>query len=374
MASYFPLYRNTGSIQTSNSRSLIDFIFLTSSFSASYNTTVLPDPFIFYSNSLDISNALSATSSSLFSFSLPTRAETFYYTADAIIGVRTTAAATGVRIGLQKNNVGDGAAIIKVASTLTGYTLANIGTATGTTFALPTSMAANNTKYPAIVKGVYLNSTNTGSFNNQILLQPENNNSVTADSRSIFYTEYAGYFLTGSYITSSYSPLYLSAGTLDVLAVTDTITGSVLPSTSSLWLSQSLATQVSTTNTASYSPVFIVTNLTNGAPYLVNFYLIGRSAATGTGVQIRAVSGSNFNGSIYVPSSATAVGIQNSAGGTNITNLATAFPAATADRLIWGEYTFIANSTSHSIELKSEVSASAVSINTGSVIFYRQIH
>jgi hypothetical protein len=120
--------------------------------------------------------------------------------------------------------------------------------------------------------------------------------------------------------------------------------------------------------------VFIVTNLTNGAPYLVNFYLIGRSAATGTGVQIRAVSGSNFNGSIYVPSSATAIGIQNSAGGTDITNLATAFPAATADRLIWGEYTFIANSTSHSIELKSEVSASAVSINTGSVIFYRQIH
>jgi hypothetical protein len=373
MASYFPLYRDTGSISVTDNRELIDFIFLTSSFSASYNTTVLPDPFIFYSNSLDISNALSATSSSLFSFSLPTRAEKYYYTADAIIGVRTSAAGTGVRIGLQRANNADGAAIIKVASTLTGYTLANIGTGDGTTFALPASMAAANTKYPAIVKGVYANSTTASTFNNQILLQPETNNSVTADSRSIFYTEYAGYFLTGSRVTASYSPLYLSAGTLDILAITDTITGSVLPSTSSLWLSQSLAAQVSTTNTASYSPVFIITNLTNGAPYLVNFYIIGRSAATGTGVQIRAVSGSFFNGSIYVPSSATAIAIQNSAGGTDITNLATAFPAATADRLIWGEYTFIANSTSHSIEMKSEINASAVSSNTGSVIFYRRI-
>jgi hypothetical protein len=373
MASYFPLYINTGSIQTSNSGSLIDFIFLTSSFSASFNTTVLPDPFIFYSSSANTSNALSATSSSLFSFSLPTRAERYYYTADAIIGVRTTATTTGVRIGLQKDNVGDGAAIIKVASTLTGYTLANVGTGDGRTFALPASMAAINTKYPAIVKGVYLNSTNTGSFNNIILLQPETNNSVTADSRSIFYTEYAGYFLTGSYVTASYSPLYLSAGTLDVLAVTDTITGSVLPSTSSLWLSQSLAAQVSTTSNTVYSPVFIVRDLTNGAPYLVNFYLIGRSAAIATGVQIRAVSGSNFNGSIYVPSSTTAVAIQNSAGGTDITNLAGNFPTVNTDNLIWGEYTFIANSTSHSIELKSEINASAVSVNTGSVIFYRRI-
>jgi len=374
MASYFPLYRNTGSIQTSNSGSLIDFIFLTSSFSASFNTTVLPDPFIFYSSSANTSNALSATSSSLFSFSLPTRAEKYYYTADAIIGVRTTATTTGVRIGLQKDNVGDGAAIIKVASTLTAYTLANIGTATGTTFALPASMAAINTKYPAIVKGVYTNSTTASTFNNQILLQPETNNSVTADSRSIFYTEYAGYYLTGSYVSSSYSPLRLANGTMQIITGSDTLTGSIFPSTSSLWLSQSLAAQVSTTNTASYSNVFVITDLTNGAPYLVNFYLIGRSAATTTGVQVRAVSGSNFNGSIYVPTSATAVGTQNSAGGTDITNLATAFPAATADRLIWGEYTFIANSTSHSIQLKSEVNASAVSINTGSVIFYRLIN
>jgi hypothetical protein len=374
MASYFPLYINTGSIQTSNSGSLIDFIFLTSSFSASFNTTVLPDPFIFYSSSANTSNALSATSSSLFSFSLPTRAEKYYYTADAIIGVRTTATTTGVRIGLQKNNVDDGAAIIKVASTLTAYTLANVGTGTGTTFALPASMAAINTKYPAIVKGVYTNSTTASTFNNQILLQPETNNSVTADSRSIFYTEYAGYFLTSSYVTASYSPLRLGSGTMQIITGSDIITSSILPSTSSLWLSQSLAAQVSTTSNTVYSPVFIVRDLTNGAPYLVNFYLIGRSAATATGVQIRAVSGSNFNGSIYVPSSNTAIAIQNSAGGTDITNLAGNFPTVNTDILIWGEYTFIANSTSHSIEMKSEINASAVSSNTGSVIFYRLIN
>jgi len=373
MASYFTLYRNTGSISVTDSGELIDFIFLTSSYSASFNTTLLPDPFIFYSTSLDVSNAVSTTSSSLFSFSLPTRKETYYYTADAIIGVRTTATTTGVRIGLQKDNVGDGAAIIKVASTLTAYTLANIGTATGTTFALPASMAAIATKYPTIVKGVYLNSTTASTFNNQILLQPETNNSVTADSRSIFYTEYAGYFLTGSYVTASYSPLRLANGTMQAITGSDTITGSILPSTSSLWLSQSLAAQVSTTSATVYSPVFIVTNLTNGAPYLVNFYLIGRSAAIATGVQIRAVSGSNFNGSIYVPSSTTAVAIQNSAGGTDITNLAANFPTVNTDNLIWGEYSFIANSTSHSIEMKSEIAASAVSSNTGSVIFYRRI-
>ena len=70
MASYFPLYINTGSISVTDNRELIDFIFLTSSYSASYNTTLLPDPFIFYSNSLDISNALSATSSKDISSSL----------------------------------------------------------------------------------------------------------------------------------------------------------------------------------------------------------------------------------------------------------------------------------------------------------------
>jgi hypothetical protein len=354
---------------------LIDFIFLTSSFSASYNTTVLPDPFIFYSTSLDTSNALSATSSSLFSFSLPTRAERYYYTADAIIGVRTTAAATGVRIGLQKDNVGDGAAIIKVASTLTGYTLANVGTGDGRTFALPASMAAINTKYPAIVKGVYLNSTNTGSFNNIILLQPETNNSVTADSRSIFYTEYAGYFLTGSYSTASYSPLYLANGTMQIITGSDIITSSVLPSTSSLWLSQSLAAQVTSSLATTYSDVFSLSSLANGSTYLVNFYIIGRSAATGTGIQVTTFSGSAYNGSIYVPSSATAIAIQNSAGGTSITNASTAFPAANADRLIWGEYTFIGDATGiHKVSIRSEISASTVSANTGSVIFYRQIH
>lgn len=373
MAEYFPLSIKTGSISVTDNRELVDFIFLTSSFSASYYTTALPDPFIFYSNSVDITNTDSVTSSSLFTFSLPTRTETYYYTADALIGVRTSAAATGVRVGLQKANNADGTAIIKVASTLTGYTLANIGTGTGTTFALPGSMAALGTKYPAIVKGLYENSTNIGDFNNQILLQSETANLVTADSRSIFYTEYAGYYLTGSNVTASYSPLRLDIGTMQEITGIDIITGSVLPSTSSLWLSQSLATQVSTTSATVYSNVFVVTNLTNGAPYLVNFYIIGRSAATTTGVQVRAVSGSNFNGSIYVPSSATAIAIQNSAGGTDITNLALNFPAVNADRLIWGEYTFIANSTSHSIELRSETAGTAVSANTGSVIFFRRI-
>jgi hypothetical protein len=374
MASYFPLSINTGSISVAHNTDLVDFIFLTSSFSASYNITALPDPFIFYTSSANVTDSANNTSQSLFTFTLPTRAEKYYYTADALIGVRTSATATGVRVGLQKFNNADGAAIIKVASTLTAYTLTNIGTGTGTTFALPGSMVATNTKYPAIVKGLYHNSSNVGNFENQILLQSETNNVVTADSRSIFYTEYAGYFLTGSNVTASYSPLRLANGTMQEITGSDIITSSVLPSTSSLWLSQSLAAQVSTTSNTVYSPVFTVTNLTNGALYLVNFYIIGRSAATATGVQVRAVSGSNFNGSIYVPSSATAIAIQNSAGGDNITNLALNFPAVNADRLIWGEYSFIANSTSHSIELKSETSGTAVSANTGSVIFYRQIH
>ena len=56
MASYFPLFINTGSISVTDNRELIDFIFLTSSYSASYNTTLLPDPFIFYSNSLTLNS------------------------------------------------------------------------------------------------------------------------------------------------------------------------------------------------------------------------------------------------------------------------------------------------------------------------------
>lgn len=373
MASYFTLYRNTGSISTTNSGSLIDYIFFTSSFSSSHYFNGLPDPFILYSSSADVSNAVSTTSSSLFSFIVPPRLEKFFYTADALIGVRTTATTTGVRIGLQTANIGDGAAMIKVGTTLTAYTIANMGTGDGTTYAAAASMVAIGTKYPAIVKGVYTNSSSTGSFNNQILLQPETNNSVTADSRSVFYTQYAGYYLSGSYRSSSYSPLYMSNGTMQRITGSDTITSSILPLTSNQWLSQSLLTRLVSTSSTVYAPVFIIPNLINGSAYAVNFYLIGVSAATTTGIQIRAVSGSNFNGSIYVPSSATAVGIANSSGSTDITNASTAYPAANADRLIWGEYTFIANSTSHSIEMRSEIAASSASISTGSVIFYRQI-
>ena len=282
---------------------------------------------------------------------------------------------------MQPANLADRSIIARVASTLTGFTLINQGTKDAFAFVLPASMAAINTIYPATVQGILTNSSTTGSFNNTLLLQSEiDASTVTAASGSLFYNQFIGYTTSSaSPVTSSAKSLYISGsgGTtrMGAIGIGDTITGSVLPPTASLWLSQSLAAAVSTTSATAYSTIFTLTGLTVGKTYLVNFYLIGSSAATTTGLQVRAISGSTFyRGAIYSPASATAYSIQNSANGAEITNLSTAWPVANTKALVWGEYTFVkSGSVNPTIELKSEIAASAVTIETGSVVFYRAI-
>jgi hypothetical protein len=122
-----------------------------------------------------------------------------------------------------------------------------------------------------------------------------------------------------------------------------------------------------------YSTVFTLTGLTNGKTYLVNFYLISRSAATGTGFRMRVINGTNYIGSLFTPTSTTAYAIQNSAGGTDITSItATTWPTANTNFLTYGEYSVTkAAGTDPQIQILSETNGTAVTAGAGSVVFYR---
>lgn len=376
MADFFPLFLDNGTIEVTTPSHVLNYMHFSSSLSASAYLTTLPDPYYFQTQSADISNAVSTTSSSIFNFTLPATIEQQYYATNTILRVASSnAATTGVRVGLQGANNADTSVIQKVASSLTAFTIRNLGTADAFTFALPTVMPANNAFAPAYVQGILRNST-TSSFNNVVLIQPSTNVSVTAGSGSIHYNQFIGYTSSLTPITSSFGPLSLSGSYIKVISGNDNVTQSVLPPTESLWFSQSLAANVSTTSNTTYSNIFNVAGLTDGITYLVNLFIIAQSAATTTGVQIRAISGSFFNGTIYVPTSATAYGITSSLYGNDIPNSATAFPAANADRLIWGEYTFIKTGSfaTHSVQIRSEINASAVTAKSGSVIFYRALN
>jgi uncharacterized delta-60 repeat protein len=208
MAQFRPLFLDTGSIEVATGSRVADFMHFpvtASSVSASYNT-LLPDPYLFATMSADRTNASSATSTSLFEFNLANRQENYFYPHNSIVGVSTAATATGVRIGLQSNASTDRFAHIKVASTLTAHTIANIGTQSPTTFALPGSMVATTTIYPAFVKGLYNNSTATAALKNVVLLQSETNNTVTARVGSVSYNKFVGYnadFLDRTFNTGS---------------------------------------------------------------------------------------------------------------------------------------------------------------------------
>jgi uncharacterized delta-60 repeat protein len=190
-----PLFLSTGSIRVITGSRVVDYMHfpVTTSFISGTYSTNLPDPYLFATMSANITNAVSATSSSLFQFLVPSRYENYFYAHNSIVGVQTSATTTGVRIGIQRDNRADGIANIKVSSTLTAHTIACVGSFSATTFALPASMAAINTIYPCFVKGFYNNSTSSVNVNNVILLQPETNNTVTANSGSVSYNKLIGY-------------------------------------------------------------------------------------------------------------------------------------------------------------------------------------
>jgi hypothetical protein len=370
-----PLILDTGSIEKISGNKIIDLIHfhVTASISSSY-TTLLPDPYLFATMSADITNASSATSSSLLEFIVPNRQENYFYPHNSIVGVTTSATATGVRIGLQCNNSADAYAHIKVASTLTAHTIANIGTQSPTTFALPGTMAAITTIYPSFVKGLYENSTTTAEIKNIILLQSETNNIVTARSGSASYNKFVG-FSSSLQINEKSIPLYFSTGSLKLISGSDTISSSYLPSTSSLWLSQSLAANVANTSATVYATVFDLAGLITNQRYVANFYIIGQSAAAATGFRMRVVTGSAYRGALYTPTSTTAPAIQNSADGADITSItAGTWPTVNVKYLVFGEYTFVKGANNPQVQILSETAGTAVTAFSGSVIFYRPIN
>lgn len=376
MAQFRPLFLDTGSIKIATGSSVIDYMHFpvtASNISSSYNT-LLPDPYLVATMSVNITNAVSTTSSSLFEFIVPGRTENYFYAHNTIAGVQTSATTTGVRIGLQRSAPADAIANIKVSSTLTAHTIACVGSQVGTTFALPASMAAINTTYPCFVKGLYNNSTSSIPTSNIILLQPETNNIVTANSGSISYNKFIGYSSSAVIVNQKSVPLYLSTGSLKQISGSDTVTSSFLPVTSSLWLSQSLATSVANTSATAYANVFTLTGLTTGKRYLANLYLIGISAAAATGFRMRVATGSAYRGTLYTPTSTTAPAIQNSIDGSDITSItAGTWPTLNTKFLVYGEYTFIKGATDPQVQILSETAGTAVTATSGSIIYYRAI-
>jgi hypothetical protein len=378
MAELNPLFLSTGSIRqvTSSFNAVIDYIHFPVSQSGSSNifTTRLPDPYLFASQSVDVTIASNSASSSLYQYNIPNRLEKYFYSSDAIIGVSTTLATTGVRIGVRRSQNANASFIIRSPITLTSFQFACIGTEDTEIFVRPSNHAAINTVYPTHIRGLTSNflTSQTSSISNTYVVQPETNNTVSASVGSIFYNQFAGY--SSSFASTSSLPLYNFSGSLKAVSGSDTITSSFIPSTSNLWFSQSLATNVSNASNTVYANVFTLTGLTTDQRYLANLYIIGSSAATATGFRMRVVTGSQYIGTLWTPTAVTAPAIQNSANGDNITSITAAnWPAANTKYLVYGDYTFVKGAADPQVQIISEINGSAVTAFSGSVIYYRPI-
>jgi len=378
MAQINPLFLSSGSIRqmTSSLNTIIDYVHLPVSQSGSSGifTTSLPDPYLFASQSVNITNNSNATNTSLYQYRIPNRLENYLYTSNAIIGVSTTNVGIGVRIGLLRSQLANTAFIIKSPTTLTGFTFGNVTTQANTTYVLPGGHVAINTIYPTHFKGFTSNilTSSTSSISNTYVVQSEGSAFVSASAGSVFYNQFAGY--SSSFALTSSIPTYFNSGSLNPMSGSDTITPSFLPPTSSLWLSQSLATSVSNTSATAYADVFTLTDLTTGQRYLANLYMIGSSPSTINGFRMRVVTGSQYMGTLWTPASTTAPAIQNSENGDNITSITlTTWPVSTGKYLIYGEYTFVKEATDPKVQIISQNAGTAITAFSGSVIYYRPI-
>jgi hypothetical protein len=342
--------------------------------SGNFYYTNLPDAILYFTSSQNATSTSTVASTintrSVKNFQNPQIYSPFY-----LLGTRTTLATAGPTIRYE--SLGHfSAGNITIASTLTALTRGNFGTVTKVG-AVAAGLAAANTTYPSTMQGVVYGSTldnNRNICNHSIALASEDNvNTVTITSSSLYLDRFIGYSSSVAPITASYNPITVSGSNLINIPTNSTITGSIIFNTSSIWISQSLATNVVNTSNTVYATVFTLTGLTNGKTYLVNFYLIARSAATGTGFRMRVLNGSNYRGSLFTPTSNTAYAIQNSADGNNITSVtATTWPTANSDRLVYGEYSVTkAAGTDPQIQILSETNGTAVTAGSGSVVFYR---
>jgi hypothetical protein len=202
-------------------------------------------------------------------------------------------------------------------------------------------------------------------------VQSEGSAFVSASAGSVFYNQFIGY--SSSFTPTSSIPIYFNSGSLNPISGSDIITSSFLPPTSSLWLSQSLSTSVVSAD-INYATVFTLTGLTTGQRYLVNLYMIGSSVTLVHPFRTRVVTGSQYNGTIWTPTTTTAPFIQNSVNGDNITVTSpTSWPADNTGYLIYGEYTFVKGATDPQVQIISENAGTTVTAFSGSVIYYRSI-
>lgn len=380
MAEYFPLVLLTGtnpvtgSIVQTNNRYVIDPMFFSASLvvSRSFQTT-LPDPYYFITNSVDLTDSSNQSlTAQLATFRMVARFERYYYLTNALLGIRSAATATGIRLAFSRT-ANSGFFVLKSgALSLTAFTYLFQGSLDIQAFLAAGSTTATNTNYPAYLQGIIFNPNKSTDTSNTILIQSETNQTVTMASGSLWYQTFTGYSSSLNPTQSGF-PLILSSSNIAVVPTGDTVTQSVLFPTQSRWISQSLAANVTGALNATYNNLFTLTGLTTGQRYLVNFYLIASSPITTTGVQLRAVTGSAYRGTIYSPTSATAFSIQNSADGINIANNSTAWQTNNAKRLAYGEYTFIKGATDPAIQVRTEISGSIVTIFSGSAVFYRSI-
>jgi hypothetical protein len=380
MANYPPVALVSGTIKVMDSTTVVNpaFFSVTRSVAATSNSfaTLLPDPYFVQTQSANISVSTNNVSSSIMTFTVPTRQEKQYYMLEGILAVSSVSASvTGPKISLQRDNVDDGFFTIRTATSLTTVSVLNQGSADNTATASMATVVANNTPVPVNLRGVFFNSTSQGTFNNTIFIQPSASINVTSRSGSTFYAHFAGISSSLTPFTSSRAPIALLSGTLDSIAGGDLVTQSVLPPTSSYWVTSSLGTQVTNSSNTAWVTVFTLTGMTDNKRYLVNYFIRCQAAATTTGVWLRAASGSNYTGLLYSLSSGnnSAPSIASSSGSAIITNtIPTGIPSANSDRIFWGEYTVTkAAGSNPTIELQSEVNTSQVLVNSGSLVLWR---
>lgn len=385
MANYFPIALVNGSIYNMDSTKVVNpaFFSVTRSIAPTSNSfaTNLPDPYLFQTQSTEVSVSTNGVSSSVMSFTFPARQETQYYISEVLLRASSaTFNRTGPRISIDRTNLSDGFFRIQAATGISTVIYLNQGTKDSRATASMTDTAASNYDVPIISKGLFFNSTNNINVNNTIYIETSASVNVTSKTGSIFYNHFVGFSSSLTPFTSNMAPIALISGTFDSITTGDLITQSVLPPTASYWFSSSLNTQVTNTNTSSWTTIFTISGLTDNKTYLVNYFLKCQSAATTTGVHLRVASGSNYNGMLYSVSSGnntapSTVSNNPSLGTSQIQNtIPTGMPSANSDRLFWGEYSVTkATGLNPTIELRSEVSGSRVLANSGSVVFWRLI-
>jgi hypothetical protein len=382
MAIYFPLFlSSSGYIKTTTAANVLDYRFFNVTGAANPYSSSLPDTFYVQTASLDVNNLGTTNQVEVINFPVQALKEKAYFLTRAIVGARTATAAQEPRVGLTVATATDGLSALEHPSSLTALQYRFYGSAdTLAENTSATTNAAANTNYGDHIYAITQQSSPTTNMSNKVILVAGGGATVTADAGTTYMSN--EFFGLSSSVTPSVSvldPLTLSGSAstsrIKVIGAGDTLSESVLPPTSSLWQSQSLATALSTTDAVNYTTIFTLTGLVNGGRYLVNCYLAGRSPATATTIDFLVSNASNHIGTIWTPETATTYEFRNGADGTEIRSEAAAtFAAANADRLIRMEYTFNKISASDpTIAFRSETAGTSVTIQAYSMVFYRRI-